>query len=84
MSDDSTKFARFDSPAVYRICVEGQISPTWSDRLEGLSITVEVSSNKPTVTTLEGELKDQAALTGVLNSLYDLLLPVLSVERLRC
>jgi hypothetical protein len=34
------------------------------------------------VSTLEGELRDQAALTGVLNSLYELHLPVLSVERI--
>ncbi len=34
------------------------------------------------VTTLEGELSDQAALAGVLNSLYELHLPVLMVMRL--
>jgi len=31
---------------------------------------------------LLGELVDQAALAGVLNTLYELHLPVLSVERL--
>jgi hypothetical protein len=34
------------------------------------------------VTTLFGDLPDQAALAGVLNTLYDLHLAVLSVERL--
>ena len=34
------------------------------------------------VTTLEGELSDQAALAGVLNTLYELHLPVLLVKRL--
>jgi hypothetical protein len=82
MSDSSAKYARFDSPAVYRICVEGQINPVWSGRMEGMCITLTVSSEKQPVTTLEGELRDQAALTGVLNSLYELHLPVLSVERL--
>lgn len=32
------------------------------------------------VTTLVGQLRDQAALFGVLNSLYELHLPILSVE----
>jgi hypothetical protein len=34
------------------------------------------------VTTLTGELIDQAALMGVLNSLYDMGYPLLKVERL--
>ncbi len=34
------------------------------------------------VTILEGELSDQAALAGVLNTLYELHLPLLSVKRL--
>jgi hypothetical protein len=32
-------------------------------------------------TTLEGKINDQSALAGVLNTLYELHLPVLSVER---
>jgi hypothetical protein len=35
---------------------------------------------EPVMTLLEGELLDQAALAGVLTTLYDLHLPVLSVE----
>jgi hypothetical protein len=34
------------------------------------------------VTLLEGRLRDRAALTGVLNTLYELHHSVLSVERL--
>ncbi len=37
---------------------------------------------KPCETMLEGVLSDQAALAGVLNTLYELHLTVLSVERL--
>jgi hypothetical protein len=33
------------------------------------------------VTSLEGELSDQAALAGVLNMLYELHLPVILVKR---
>jgi hypothetical protein len=71
----------FDSPAAYQIRVQGRIDPTWSDRLEGMTISVCVVAGATPITTLEGELSDQASLAGVLNSLYNHLV-VLSVERL--
>ena len=72
----------FDSPATYRIGVQGRIPARWCDRLEGMTITERAPEAEPSVTTLLGELSDQAALAGVLNTLYELHLPVLSVERL--
>jgi hypothetical protein len=72
----------FDNPADYRISVQGRINPSWSDRLEGMTIRQTAADAGPPVTTLQGELKDQTALAGVLNTLYELHLPVLSVERL--
>jgi len=50
--------------------------------MEGMTITERAPEAESPVTTLSGELADQAALAGVLNSLYELHLPVLSVERL--
>jgi hypothetical protein len=70
----------FDGPALYRIRVLGQLSARWSDRLEGMAITVFSADTGPRVTSLVGELSDQADLAGVLNTLYGLHLPVLSVE----
>lgn len=72
----------FDRPATYLIAVEGRIALTWSDRLEGMTIRQAAEATEPPVTTLEGELSDQAALAGVLNTLYELHLPVVSVSRL--
>ncbi len=72
----------FDQPAIYQISVQGRIDPTLSDRLGGMTIFQALVEASPPVTTLEGELRDQAALAGVLNSLYELHLTVLSVERL--
>lgn len=72
-----------DAPAAYKIRVQGRIAPEWSVRLEGLTIRVCESRGAGPVTTLEGELIDQAALAGVLNSLYEMHLPVLSVKRLK-
>ena len=77
-----TSRSGFDSPAMYQIGVQGRIPARWCDRMEGMTITERSSEAEPSVTTLSGELADQAALAGVLNTLYELHLPVLSVERL--
>ena len=69
----------FDQPAAYLIRVQGKVDPYWSDRLAGMTIHLTMEEARPPVTTLEGELSDQAALAGVLNTLYELHLPVLSV-----
>lgn len=57
-----------DKPTVYRIKVRGVVPESWIDRLGGMEI-VAVSSIE---TTLEGGLPDQAALRGVLDTLYEL------------
>jgi len=72
----------FDCPATYQISVQGRIDLAWSDRLEGMTISQAKVEVGPQVTTLEGSLSDQAALAGVLNTLYELHLPVILVKRL--
>ena len=67
-------------PARYRIRVRGRLDSKWSDRLAGMTVTTKGGRDISETTTLEGQLLDQAALTGVLNSLYDLKLPLISVE----
>ena len=69
-----------DTPATCRIRVKGYLDSRWSDRLAGLTITTSSQGDDPAVTTLEGEVLDQAALAGVLSALYNLHLPLLSVE----
>ncbi len=73
-------YPTFDSPAAYRIRVSGRIAPNRSDWFQGMAIRRLSRDQEPAVTLLEGELLDQAALAGVLTALYDLHLPVLSVE----
>lgn len=65
-----------DKPAVYRIRVRGVIPEKWFDCLGGLKIVADT----PDSTVLEGRLPDQAALNGVLGTLYDLRLPLLEVR----
>jgi len=49
--------------------------------MDGMSILPAAADEDAPVTTLEGELADQAALTGVINTLYELHLPILLVKR---
>jgi hypothetical protein len=66
----------------YRIRVGGALDPSWSDRLGGLHIAHLPGAQGVAETLLEGRLEDQAALAGVLNTLFELMVPILSAERL--
>jgi hypothetical protein len=70
----------FHTPGTYRIRVKGHLQDSWSDRLGGMTIEVSKQAEDARETTLVGRLVDQAALFGVLNALYGLHLPLLSVE----
>jgi hypothetical protein len=74
---------QFTSPGVYRIEIQGHLEASWSDRLAGMQITVSETEDGTATTTLVGHLRDQTQLSGVLNSLHDLHLPILLVEHLK-
>lgn len=78
----SSRRISVENPAVYSIRVVGSLNESWSERLSGLTILTynTVLTDDMDVTTLTGKLQDQAALVGVLNTLYNLRLPLLSVE----
>jgi hypothetical protein len=69
-------------PASYRIRVRGRLDARWSDRLGGMRFTEYQYPDGDVETILTGRLTDQAALSGVLNALYELHLPVLLAEYL--
>ena len=66
----------FGEPATYRIILSGVMSGTLRDRIGGLRI--EQDDERATV--LVGELMDQAELNGILNTIYQLHLPILEVR----
>ena len=78
--NSNEKHIKLWTPATYRIEVEGHLDESWSERLAGMHITSRKRSDQTTVTSLIGRLRDQAELSGVLNSLYDLHLSILKVE----
>ena len=63
-----------------RIKVKEYLDSSWSDRLGGLTITTTNEGDGPMVTTLYGQLVDEAALAGVLSTLYDLGFSLISVN----
>ena len=73
--DEGTSPGRQDS-----IQVAGYLDESWSTRLGGLEITISDPDENARIATLSGSLIDQAALFGVLKTLYDMRLPLLSVE----
>jgi len=69
-----------DQPAQYRIRIKGELDERMSDRMSGLQISHQTQEDGSIVTILDGQLLDQAALFGVLVALYNLRLPLISVE----
>jgi hypothetical protein len=70
------------APVSYQIRVQGAVGESWCDYYAGLTIEINDEAGQQPVTTLTGQLQDQAALIGALTRLYDMRLPILSVEHL--
>jgi hypothetical protein len=66
------------TPATYRLRVQGQLGPDWTAFFGGLTL----SWQEPDQTVLVGQVVDQAALHGLLNTIRDLGLPLVEVLRL--
>jgi hypothetical protein len=67
-----------DRPATYQIKVPGELDENWTGLYEKVEITVDRDDQDRPVSTLTGTF-DQAALQGLLRSLYSLGLPLISV-----
>lgn len=62
---------------IYHIRIKGHLSPQWAGWFEGMAITLEANGD----TLLSGPVVDQAALYGLLRTLRDVGLPLISVAR---
>ena len=70
----------FESPGTYRLRVQGPLDTCLSDCLGGMVLPRAISEDNEPLSILVGRLQDQAALSGVLNELYDRRTPLLTVE----
>jgi hypothetical protein len=71
----------FGGPATYLIVVQGTVSENWRGRLGGMEVTTASQETGEPQTTLRGRLRDQAALHGLLETLYALHLPILEMKK---
>jgi hypothetical protein len=68
-----------NTPAIYRLRVQGRAPLDWAARMMGMNITTS-GDDCASQSTLVGRLPHQAALSVILCSLYEKQYPVLSVE----
>ena len=66
-------------PAVFGIRVNGRLRESWTDYFGAQSMSVEEDEAGLCTTLLVSEPVDQAALVGMINHLYGLGLPLVSV-----
>jgi hypothetical protein len=70
----------FESSGAYLIRIQGYLGTDWDEKLSGMRVTTSGGDKKSTISTLVGGIRDQAELAGILNTLYELHLTILSVE----
>jgi hypothetical protein len=68
---------------VYEIKVEGRLDESWPDWFGRLAITSEGSNDGEPTTTLRGSVVDQTELRGILDSLWNLNLVLVSAIRIQ-
>lgn len=73
----------YDHPGIYAIHIAGKVESGWADYLGGLKVTYEESPTGEFISVLKGPLPDQAALLGILTTLYNARFPLLFVRYLR-
>ena len=74
--------AHFSDSGYYQIMVQGHLSSKWSGRLGDMEMFLSPQESTGKRTILQGHIADQAELAGILNSLYELHHPLLSVQYL--
>jgi hypothetical protein len=83
MGSSKTADIDFAGAATYRIVIQGELEPFYSDRLAGMAVSITHRDDRKPLTTLSGTVSDQAELSGVLETLYTLHLPLVSLAQIR-
>ena len=66
----------------YQIEVQGSLDHAWFDRLGAMRVLRTPAGSNSKYTVLQGLVRDQAELSGILNTLYELHLRLMSVKYL--
>ena len=78
--DKRDYFIAVDQPGIYRIKVQGRVSQGFQNRFDEMAITIVTNPTGIPITTLSGQIADQAALHGLVARIRDLGLPLILVE----
>jgi hypothetical protein len=76
MSDTSAGHSH--NPGRYEIRLKGHLGSRWAARFDGMTLTTRADGT----TLIEGPVADQAALHGLLRTLRDIGIPLLSLTLL--
>lgn len=69
---------KYSTPSHYEIVVKSVIPKSFANRFG--SMVIKTVNEEEGTTVLVGELRDQAALAGILNTLYEMHMPIISVK----
>lgn len=72
----------FTMPAIYCIKVRGVIDRHYIGFFGEMVLTTEDRNGSQITSVLKGKIKDQSELMGVMNALYNLHLPIISIQTL--
>ena len=70
-----------EEPTIYTIKIEGRLCQDWARWFDPMTIRTEIDHERATITTLTGDITDQAALHGIIGLIGDVVLTLLLVER---
>ena len=70
---------QFQGSAFYRISIQGKISQSFLDQLSPIKIKEKAELDN-IVTILSFQIKDQAELSGILNSIYEHHKSIIAIE----
>jgi len=82
MAPNIPDITEYKCPAIYRITIKGVIDQRYAGYFGDMTTSVDKKEEGPTTSKLTGKIKDQAQLMGVLNALYNLHLPIVSIQTL--
>jgi hypothetical protein len=80
--DKCTRKLSLCQPASYQIEVVGHLDVNKATWFEGLTLAVGYGEDGTPITSMTGEILDQAMLHGLLTVIRDLGLPLLAVNRI--
>ncbi len=72
----------FDEPGVWKICLDGSVQEDWASWFNWASVRCVPRPEGRWQTVAEGELRDQAALDGLISRMWEMNVGILSVDRI--